>query len=194
MSQTNVLFWGNNQHSLLSPLPNKTFPRPSQASIPYQVVDLAASEKHIAFVTQDGSLYTYGLNLDGRLGIGGKPDARFSISNPAKVKLSAPVFKVKCGFSHTCVQLINQELYAWGLGDYGALGTGEFKSRGTPGKVQVKGKISNFSCGAMHSGFIDSEGNIFTCGSNEYGELGVNRPEKIATPILVSFSQKAKQI
>lgn len=46
----------------------------------------------------------------------------------------------------------------------------------------------------MHTGFVDSEGNVFTCGSNEYGELGVNRPEKVATPILVSFSQKATQV
>lgn len=169
MNQTNILFWGNNQHSLLSPQPNKTFPKPSLNVIPHQVIDIAASEKHIAFVTQDGSLYTYGLNLDGRLGIGAKPDTYYNMSNPVKVKLPTSVIKAKCGFSHTCVQLINQELYAWGLGDYGALGTGEFKSRSTPGKVLVKGKISNFSCGAMHSGFIDSEGNILTCGSNEYG-------------------------
>jgi hypothetical protein len=47
-------------------------------------------------------------------------------------------------------------LYSWGLGDYGALGTGEFRSRGMPGKVLIKGKIINFSCGAMHSGFVDN--------------------------------------
>jgi len=46
----------------------------------------------------------------------------------------------------------------------------------------------------MHSGFIDADGNIYTTGSNEYGELGVNKPEKIATPLLVNFSHKVKQI
>jgi alpha-tubulin suppressor-like RCC1 family protein len=46
----------------------------------------------------------------------------------------------------------------------------------------------------MHSGFVDNEGSIFMCGSNEYGELGVNRPEKIATPILINFAHKVKQI
>lgn len=166
MAQTNIFFWGNNQHSLLTSLLTKTFPRPSQTFIPFQVTDFAASEKHIVFITNDGSLYTYGLNLDGRLGIGAKPDAHYSINNPVKVKLTSPAIKVKCGFSHTCVQLANDDLYSWGLGDYGALGTGEFKSKPTPGKVSTKGRIVNFSCGAMHSGFVDSEGNIFTCGSN----------------------------
>lgn len=169
MTQTTLVFWGNNQHNLLTPQPNKTFPRPNTITLPHILTDLSASEKHVAFITQDGSLQTYGLNLDGRLGVGAKPDMRCGSSNPVKVKLPAPAISVKCGFSHTCVQLINEELYSWGLGDYGALGTGEFKSRGIPTKVLLKGRIVHFSCGAMHSGFVDSEGSIFTCGSNEYG-------------------------
>lgn len=109
MAQTNIIFWGNNQHGLLTSLTSKTFPRPSSNSIPFQINDFAASEKHIAFITNDGTLYTYGLNLDGRLGIGAKPDAHYSINNPAKVKLPSPspAVKVKCGFSHTCIQLAN---------------------------------------------------------------------------------------
>ena len=107
MAQTNLLFWGNNQHSLLTPLPNKTFPAPQLSSLPYSLKELSASEKHISFIAHDGSLYTYGLNLDGRLGVGAKPDVRCNSSNPFKVKLTAPAVKVKCGFSHTCVQLAN---------------------------------------------------------------------------------------
>lgn len=62
--------------------------------------------------------------MDGRLGVGGRPDSKFSINNPTKVKLNARPIKVKCGFSHVCVQLINEELYSWGLGEYGTLGIG----------------------------------------------------------------------
>lgn len=47
---------------------------------------------------------------------------RCGFSNPVKVKLPAPAINVKCGFSHTCVQLISEELYSWGLGDYGSSG------------------------------------------------------------------------
>ena len=107
MAQTNLLFWGNNQHSLLSPQPHKTYPAPQHTSLPYSLTDLSASEKHVCFITQDGSLYSYGLNLDGRLGIGAKPDVRCNSNNPFKVKLSTSAVRVKCGFSHTCVQLAN---------------------------------------------------------------------------------------
>ena len=64
------------------------------------------------------------MNIDGRLGVGGKADLKFTNHTPAKVKLTARAVKIKCGFSHVCVQLANEELYAWGLGDYGSLGIG----------------------------------------------------------------------
>lgn len=194
MSETKIAFWGSNQNNLLSPASLKSFSRPQHATLPYHIIDISASEKHVAFITSDGSLYSYGLNIDGRLGVGGKADLKYSSQAPVKVKLSAKAVKVKCGFSHVCVQLANEELYCWGLGDYGCLGSGEFKSKSIPTKVLLKGKISYFSCGAMHSGFVDSEGSIFATGSNEYGELGVNKPEKIATPLLVNFTHKVKQI
>lgn len=85
---------------------------------------MSASEKHISLIANDGKVYSYGSNLDGRLGIAGKTDLRVPLSHPALVKLPAKAIKIKCGFSHSCVLLENNELYAWGLGDYGSLGTG----------------------------------------------------------------------
>lgn len=156
MTQNILYFWGNNQNNLLSTTSHKSFNTPQHLSVPHEIADVSSSEKHITFITQDGTLWSFGVNLDGRLGNGAKPDYKCSINNAVKVKLNSRAIRVKCGFSHVCVQLSNDELYSWGLGDYGALGTGEFKSRGMPGKILIKGKIANFSCGAMHSGFVDN--------------------------------------
>lgn len=92
--------------------------------MPHEIIDISASEKHVSYITSDGTLWSYGVNLDGRLGIGGKPDLKFAIHSPVQVKLPARARSVKCGFSHVCVQLANDEVYAWGLGDYGSLGNG----------------------------------------------------------------------
>ena len=124
MDQTKLLLWGSNQHNLLSSSNHKSLNRPHQTNLLHDIQDISVSEKHIAFITQDGSLYSYGLNLDGRLGIGAKPDLKLGINSAAKIKLNARAVKVKCGFSHVCVKLSNDELYSWGLGDYGALGSG----------------------------------------------------------------------
>ena len=89
------------------------------------------------------------------------------------------------------------ELYAWGLGDYGALGIGEFKSKSVPTKVDLPINIiaglKQFSCGAMHTSFVTEEGDTYMCGSNEYGELGIKKPEKISSPIPISFHVKVQQ-
>jgi E3 ubiquitin-protein ligase HERC4 len=79
-----------------------------------------------------------------------------------------------------CVWTDKAEVFAWGLGDYGALGTGEFKCRSTPTRVaidrEVASKLRQISCGAMHSAFLTEDGIVYACGSNEYGELGMTQP------------------
>lgn len=87
--ESKLAFWGSNQHNLLSPSNTKSFNRPQCLSLPFDIIDLSASEKHIAFITSDGSLYSYGVNIDGRLGVGGKADLKHSGQTPARVKLPA---------------------------------------------------------------------------------------------------------
>lgn len=89
--------------------------------------------------------------------------------SPVRVRLEGKAKEIKSGFSHTIVQLENNDVYAWGLGEYGSLGVGEFRSKYTPTNVLLPPTIRDFSCGAMHSAFIDFNGSIYMCGSNEYG-------------------------
>lgn len=76
---------------------------------------------------------------------------------------------VSCGFSHMCAKS-RDCVFAWGLGEYGALGTGEYKSSGFPVRVcldpSVSASISQISCGAMHTAFLTSYGEVYLCGSN----------------------------
>lgn len=116
MGENKLCFWGSNQNSLLSPVSLAIYNRPQQNSTSFDIIDISASEKHVSFITKEGALYSYGVNLDGRLGVGGRPEAKCTIQNPLLVKLNARAVKVKCGFSHVVVQLINDEIYSWGLG------------------------------------------------------------------------------
>lgn len=102
-----IYFWGNNHHNLLSSSSTRSFPKPQNTKINLNIKDISASEKHISLIANDGNVYSYGINLDGRLGIGAKPDAKYTLANPAKVKLPARAVTIKCGFSHVCVQLSN---------------------------------------------------------------------------------------
>jgi alpha-tubulin suppressor-like RCC1 family protein len=48
--------------------------------LPYDIVSICASEKHISFVTREGDLFSYGSNLDGRLGVSTKLVSSVSFS------------------------------------------------------------------------------------------------------------------
>jgi len=69
---TRLLVWGNNNENLLSPAPNQCLTRPEEIVINREVWKIAATEKHVSFLTLDGGLYSYGRNLDGRVGNAGR--------------------------------------------------------------------------------------------------------------------------
>ena len=68
-AKSEFLVWGSNQSNLLSSSSVKSFNQPHPFQLPYDVISICASEKHVSFVTSNGSLYSYGSNLDGRLGV-----------------------------------------------------------------------------------------------------------------------------
>ena len=69
MSTSEFLVWGSNQSNLLSNSHSKSFNKPHPFRLLFDVASVCASEKHVSFVTSNGSLYSYGSNLDGRLGV-----------------------------------------------------------------------------------------------------------------------------
>jgi alpha-tubulin suppressor-like RCC1 family protein len=168
--ESDFLVWGSNQHNLLSQLPTKYFNEPTALHLPYEIVSICASEKHVSFVTEDGGLYSYGSNIDGRLGVSSKVVKETGCLDPVKVQLPGKVTRVESGFSHMIALVDTGVLLAWGLGEYGALGTGEFKTSSLPTKVKLGSKVisslKQISCGAMHTGFLTKDGKLYLCGSN----------------------------
>lgn len=103
----NLFVWGSNQGNLLSTSSHKFITTPTKLNLPYHILSICASEKHISFVTDDGSLYSYGSNLDGRLGVSTRAISETTYNDPVEVKLKAKVKRIECGFSHMCALLEN---------------------------------------------------------------------------------------
>ena len=73
-------------------------------------------------------MYSFGLNLDGRLGIGSSYSYQHRVGSEEAVRVIFPgngrIRRIECGFSHVCAIADDTSIFAWGLGEYGALGTG----------------------------------------------------------------------
>ncbi len=126
----------------------------------------------------DNSVYTWGLNSCGQLGLGDDIDR----SVPTKVTglPSATIKQISLGEQHVGVYLNDglhkNILYTWGDNDHGQLGLGDKNSRNTPTKAySFYGRIV-ISFGSDSSSALEYKGGIsslYTWGNNEYGQLGL---------------------
>eukprot|EP00736_Rhodelphis_marinus_P000057 Rmarinus@m.14304 len=82
---------------------------------------IATGRSHSVGITGLGTVYTFGRGLEGQLGIGKIADC--TIPTCVHIGDDKKVVAVACGRYHTLALTTNGEVYSWGQGGYGALGT-----------------------------------------------------------------------
>ena len=94
MATSDFLVWGNNQSCLLAKSSSKCLPTPTPLNIGYEVISMCSSEKHISFLTKEGFVFSYGVNLDGRLGVSTKSVDKVGYDAPVKVPIRERVIRI----------------------------------------------------------------------------------------------------
>lgn len=179
-----VYLWGEiwldgvAQDSNGNPIPVKTevlTPQPLETNVVLDVHQLACGVRHIALVTRQGEVFTWGEESGGRLGHGIEND----FSRPKLVEFLAVtnVDSVACGEFHTCALSTSGDLYTWGDGTHsaGLLGHGNDVSHWIPKRVSgfLEGhQVLSIACGTWHSALTTSSGKLFTFGDGTFGALG----------------------
>ncbi|XP_076022090.1 X-linked retinitis pigmentosa GTPase regulator-like isoform X2 [Genypterus blacodes] len=175
LTESGKLFmWGDNTEGQVG-LGNKNqVSSPQEVSVGQPVAWVSCGYYHSALVTVDGTLYTFGEWDSGKLGLG--IDQLVGHRVPQQVKsISERVTQVVCGGGHT-VALTEDEVYTFGLGQFGQLGHGTliFESR-LPRLVDhfKKGRVCQVSCGENHTAVITDGGLLYTFGDGRHGKLGL---------------------
>ena len=89
------------------------------SSIPGEgILDVGGGSAHSAVLLSNGTIYTWGLGANGRLGHGDEN----SMLEPTKLELR-DIVSIAVGHSHTGA-VANTQVYTWGNGSYGRLGHG----------------------------------------------------------------------
>jgi hypothetical protein len=137
---------------------------------------------------QDFTLWCWGQNSgsitnDGfPLGIAGATQ----LDTPTQVGTSTDWTSVRSNTFHTCALNRGAELWCWGRGIEGQLGTGDLDFRTEP--VRVAGDISVASVGRFTTCAITESGDLRCTGENNDGQLGtgdVNRRSTLTSVKLV---------
>ncbi|XP_073118744.1 PH, RCC1 and FYVE domains-containing protein 1-like [Henckelia pumila] len=171
-----------------NPVPMKNdvlIPKPLESNVVLDVHQIACGVRHVALVTRQGEVFTWGEESGGRLGHGIEKD----FSRPKLVEFLAVtnVDFVACGEFHTCALSTSGDLYSWGDGTHnaGLLGHGNDVSHWIPKRVSgpLEGlQVLSVACGTWHSALATSTGKLFTFGDGTFGALGHGDRESIQYP------------
>ena len=123
---------------------------------------------HTLAIKTDGTLWAWGRNYQGQLGIG------TSLNNNTPVQV--PNFTGAVAISanqHSLAVKNDGTVWAWGLNGQGQLGDGSTTDSLTPIQVTGLNNIVDVAAGTRHSLALKSDGTVWAWGANELGQLGI---------------------
>ena len=120
----------------------------------------------------NGSLYSFGYNGYGQLGVGNT--SKYSFNIPQKLEFPKEVEFIECGGYHTFCKTKNNEIYCWGGNESGQLGLGNTDNQHSPILCSFlpNENIIDIKIGYQHSLILTDNGDVFSCGSHTLGQLG----------------------
>ena len=139
---------------------------------------------HVAAIKTDGTLWTWGYNINGQLGIN---NVTTPICTPVTTFLGGNNWKqVASGGTHTAAIKTDGTLWTWGLNTSGQLGNNTTTDRNTPVQTSLGGTDwKQIACGGAYTAAIKTDGTLWTWGLNTSGQLGVNDTNGRTTPVQV---------
>lgn len=194
--------WGMNRFGVLgSPSRgNKTDPYNGNLiqDVPAKVMDgvtaVSCGTWHTAAIKTDGSLWVWGSNRDGQLGIGqggNKTDEDGIPYQDVPVKVMDNVAAVSCGPVHTAAVKTDGSLWVWGT-NKGGLGTGDFENRYTPTKIMDG--VKAVACGDRSTFILRTDNTLWATGPSSDGELGMNDKGNVYVDMVGYFQTVPAQI
>jgi alpha-tubulin suppressor-like RCC1 family protein len=142
---------------------------------------IACGNGHTVALKTDGSLWTWGRNNFGQLGVN-NINGR---TTPVTTLLGGNNWKsIACGGFHTIALKTDGSLWTWGYNAYGQLGVNNTTSRSTPVTTLLGGNNwKSIAGGFYHTIALKTDGSLWTWGRNSYGQLGVNNTTSRSTPV-----------
>ena len=156
------------------------------------IEDVIAYASSVYAIMKNGSLYAWGSNYNGRLGVGDEVNRKI----PVKVELDEKIRELITNtITNGSVYAIMEDgsLYAWGKNEYGVLGIGSDAAyQNTPKKIDFNNTSAKVKKLFYHNGHVVfalmEDGSLYAWGNNHYGYLGngdsidKNFPTKVLLP------------
>jgi YD repeat-containing protein len=146
------------------------------------VMQVAAGAYHTLILKENGTVWAWGNNEDGRLGDG----TTTSRSAPVQVSGLTGATAIAVGAYHSLALKSDGTVWAWGYNASGQLGDGTTTNRSTPVQVSGLTGVTAIAAGLYHSLALKPGGTVWGWGYNALGQLGDGTTINRSTPVQVS--------
>jgi alpha-tubulin suppressor-like RCC1 family protein len=222
---TTLLSWGLNANGELGNSTMTSSPSPQQVVTfamqlqrePLSVAHVSCGKHHVAVITGQARLFTWGSNKYGQLGLGDfasrtqPEEVHFALATLSSHRRALRVMHtvqrggnnvthVACGAAHTLFVTHQQQLLGMGYNQAGQLGLGhrlqQHKGWRSCTPIALDSlrdqSILDLAAGQNHSACALSNGDVYTWGCGDDGRLGDARiGEGVASPTLVAMLHEA---
>ncbi len=141
-------------------------------------VSIDAGMSHNLFIRADGSLWGYGSNSFGELGLGD------TTARSVPTKIADGVAKASAGSNMSAFIKTDGTLWVMGRNVYGGLGDGTTNQRNSP--VQITTGVAEVSVGMLQTLFVKTDGTLWSAGRNNHGQLGDGTTTDRLAPVSIT--------
>ena len=178
--------WGDNTYGQLGDGTNSTnnFPVPVSSLTGIIAVSGGGGGLSSLALKNDGTVWAWGLNVDGQIGNGTNTDSNI----PLQVSSLTGIIAISGGGSHSVALKNDGTVWAWGNNSTGQLGNGSSSNSNVPVLVNGLTGIIAIAGGGGFSLALKNDSTVWAWGNNWYGQLGNGtntNPGNI--PVQVSF-------
>ncbi|MBT9177227.1 MAG: putative serine protease HtrA [Firmicutes bacterium] len=145
---------------------------------------VVSGQEHSLAIRSDGTLWAWGGNASGQLGLGNNNHAPV----PTQVGTANNWVAIAAGDSHSLAIAADGTLWAWGANWVGQLGLGDTQSRNHPLRVGTGNTWVSIAAGGWHSLAIRSDGTLWAWGLNADGQIGVGHTANSLSPTQVDLA------
>ncbi|MBI3609808.1 MAG: hypothetical protein HY204_03790 [Nitrospirae bacterium] len=166
-----VWAWGDNSYGQLGDGTTAgQHVTPIQVSVLTNVIAIAAGGRHSIAIKTDGTVWAWGQNSGGQLGIGSADINPHS--TPFQVPGLSVVSSIAAGDSHTVALDGAGNVWAWGSNSHGQLGNGDPGLNNQFSPVLVLAGVSGIAAGYSHTLVVNGN-TVWAFGDNFFGQLGL---------------------